>query len=948
MRSVVFVKSANETGRDGNQKISRPIAGSFIHTGHGDIRDGKGWGNPEYIDKIYLTNPVVGQPNSSSAPQIIDSILPPPHKAKPNLPSKPPASSSNAVSEGIPLSPTMRDPFDDVRLSRATRQVAPTPTLMQPIVQQVGSSQFYVPSMNQPIPARVAPAPPTTQPKVHSNGNAAVPRPKVNLPQEPSSSRSANNTPPMIKADAFVNVRNAAQRMDGFVIAPKTSGAGIPLAVIEPGPAPKSSVGIGHGQNILNELQSKIGKGNEPIRLRQQPTTSAETPVFVHSQMNTMRAPSSFSSISPNAHDPFEVPSAVKNVLQKDRYNEIMEKNSLQPAPSPPAYNQPHRHPNSTPQLHVNQVLQPIQSPSSARATTSPHPLQNFHHAQGPVHPSLNHVHLGQASRMSMITPPTVAIPQQQRPMSQVLTATPIKQQPTLAQQQLQQQKQQEMILQQIQQQKQEQFLREQRMQQEKLAQEKLLQQQREQQIRQQREQLAKQQMPKVESTPALLPTQGLKPSGQNGVRQTTAAALSTPVLQPTKVELPSATANVKPTSQTPKSEPKQAVNSNAQNGQAQASGSSRRHTTEIDFTTIFPAPSALFYGSDSTKSTSSQGDQPQQIRPPISTIAAAIPTVDVVREARVIPSVLPSSSVLQPTPLHHANLNSAAQQRRASTSTPIVAPPAQKAATPRPAASVLPSEPLVPTPLYPKISTIAQPQTQNVSPPRARGFSQEQVDAILALSSRPQSIHSVPLFSAQQSLGSTYSNGYGGYNSPIYGMGYGASSPIYGGYGMNGFNGLNGYGSMGRLSNTSSVYPLLSDSSRPLALTAPLRPLTPPPPSSTIVQHSEEVLNSFDPLAELYNNSQSTLPRESQPTTSGVTKAEQMEILYKEASFAERGNCDRMVGICGGNVEEALKQLKVEYLVDTGIASDRAIAISALEARAWNLNAAAEAIVSR
>ena len=37
--------------------ISKPLKNSFIHTGHGSHR-GKTWGNPEYIDDVYLRNPM--------------------------------------------------------------------------------------------------------------------------------------------------------------------------------------------------------------------------------------------------------------------------------------------------------------------------------------------------------------------------------------------------------------------------------------------------------------------------------------------------------------------------------------------------------------------------------------------------------------------------------------------------------------------------------------------------------------------------------------------------------------------------------------------------------------------------------------------------------------------------------------------------------------------------
>ncbi|CAI2357529.1 unnamed protein product [Caenorhabditis sp. 36 PRJEB53466] len=50
---------------DRGSRISMPVAGSFIHTGHGDPLGGQSWGNPSSIDQMYLKNPVKGVPLSS-------------------------------------------------------------------------------------------------------------------------------------------------------------------------------------------------------------------------------------------------------------------------------------------------------------------------------------------------------------------------------------------------------------------------------------------------------------------------------------------------------------------------------------------------------------------------------------------------------------------------------------------------------------------------------------------------------------------------------------------------------------------------------------------------------------------------------------------------------------------------------------------------------------------
>ena len=51
-----------------NPEISRPLKNSFIHTGHGS-HQGKNWGKPEYIDEVYLRNPMNPADASGSSPE---------------------------------------------------------------------------------------------------------------------------------------------------------------------------------------------------------------------------------------------------------------------------------------------------------------------------------------------------------------------------------------------------------------------------------------------------------------------------------------------------------------------------------------------------------------------------------------------------------------------------------------------------------------------------------------------------------------------------------------------------------------------------------------------------------------------------------------------------------------------------------------------------------------
>ncbi|KAM3728933.1 Tyrosine-protein kinase [Dirofilaria immitis] len=61
--------------------ISKPVRGSFIHAGHGDINSEQSWGQPDYIDDIYLKNPILRkEPDHENdqkhiVPEIIPSLI---------------------------------------------------------------------------------------------------------------------------------------------------------------------------------------------------------------------------------------------------------------------------------------------------------------------------------------------------------------------------------------------------------------------------------------------------------------------------------------------------------------------------------------------------------------------------------------------------------------------------------------------------------------------------------------------------------------------------------------------------------------------------------------------------------------------------------------------------------------------------------------------------------
>ncbi|VDK80868.1 unnamed protein product [Litomosoides sigmodontis] len=94
-RSSVYLRNEHNRARSVEQMInplqqqnetdiciSKPVPGSFIHAGHGDINVEKSWGQPDYIDDIYLKNPILRKEESACGndqkrfgPEIIPSLI---------------------------------------------------------------------------------------------------------------------------------------------------------------------------------------------------------------------------------------------------------------------------------------------------------------------------------------------------------------------------------------------------------------------------------------------------------------------------------------------------------------------------------------------------------------------------------------------------------------------------------------------------------------------------------------------------------------------------------------------------------------------------------------------------------------------------------------------------------------------------------------------------------
>ncbi|KAI6191231.1 Non-specific protein-tyrosine kinase [Aphelenchoides bicaudatus] len=175
-------------------QISKPIPGSLIHTGHGDIDREKCWGNVDRIDEIYLKNPVI----------------------------RPPPIGTETRSHGVSFISSITALHDDFLATSNTnakiRPVSSSPIKLDfdPLNawDQPASSTIPTTKSATNIPAK--PTPPPIKPKLANSQNSfastgistsqqnytttAVPRPKPNLPHN---FNDAWNQPATAQAPTF-------------------------------------------------------------------------------------------------------------------------------------------------------------------------------------------------------------------------------------------------------------------------------------------------------------------------------------------------------------------------------------------------------------------------------------------------------------------------------------------------------------------------------------------------------------------------------------------------------------------------------------------------------------------------------------------------------------------------------------------------------------------------
>jgi len=139
--------------------------------------------------------------------------------------------------------------------------------------------------------------------------------------------------------------------------------------------------------------------------------------------------------------------------------------------------------------------------------------------------------------------------------------------------------------------------------------------------------------------------------------------------------------------------------------------------------------------------------------------------------------------------------------------------------------------------------------------------------------------------------------------------------------------------------------------------LLAMFDPLCPSPVSSSTTSSNSSSMGSAVHAPQptpATNWSSSATPRQPvaqivhlPPTQRPMDPQTAIEEVHRRAIFTTRERCANALKRCSNDVERAVRELKIEKLLDLGLVSDRHHAENTLATVAWDVNAAAEKLLS-
>eukprot|EP00080_Pristionchus_pacificus_P016816 PDM76836.1 protein kinase [Pristionchus pacificus] len=881
--------SATARNMGGHAHITLPIKGSFIHAGHGDI-GGSSWGSPNLIDEIYLKNPVMGQPLVSlghSTP--IVAPLPPPKK---------PSTLNISPGRGLNLHLDTPDSFDEFQnedMSPSNIHIpAPLNGFGRPSTTTTSTGlQATRPAPSRPVSVVAAPAAaPTWQ---QQQQQPRPPHPYYEPPRE--------DTP-------------THQPMSGAFGG--GAGGGIPLTPLQPRdygitPVPRPAAA---GTSTTGRSQSASRAVNNtppPISATayMPPSTSSAAglssilrPSNGHSQLNYYGGWRS----SSRGETPLLNHSQMGSMQRGVSY-----------APS------------------TSGVNDPFMISDAVRTLSQPRHSEYIDASRVPVShpPSTSSSNLSKTSSSPSFNPALLS----SQPLRPSVIAHPVSNPPSHRSSPVQQSS--------------------------------------------------------ASPTPSLQPLQPLQPAPVQQQQQRPPAQQQQPLQpQPAAAAAPKAAVQQQQQQQqrptftmASSSSSTTAPTRDPAAPAAAAAAAAARHSTIGD--SFLPPPSALFYGSSNPSSarssplTTGQSQQTTSSSSPSFPSSTATPTPAAAAAPAATRPSLPaeapfSSSVLQPTRVGAAVPTPPTQQQLISTKPAAVPQQQQQQANA-------------------EIPSLNRPYgLENGANTQMPLFAiQNSSRALNSLHNSPYT----PAYSMPQGAGGYGSlQGYGDAAAALYG-GYGTITitiiypprvgffvmaksrirllillsfliveGIYGGYGNNGYGtgaygygtgAYGGYGSMGPMGGAQTlIYPSLN-SHQQSVLPPALGPTTRSGIEVPEGASREDVIRLLDPLSSSSSSRSTTTTTPAATAASSTAAAEaarppspgrqaaELEALYSEAFFTDRRRCDFMVKRLNGRVDLALRELKKEYLVDTGIARDAQQAEMALIAKDWNLNSAADAVLT-
>ncbi|TKR81498.1 hypothetical protein L596_015360 [Steinernema carpocapsae] len=328
-KNVVAQRNHQRRRSEHDQRISKPLKGSFVHTGHGDVRGGLSWGHPDKIDDLYLKNPVLRPLNDDSPRRIGATVI---HNLQEMTSSNKPAPAPKPSEFNPPRHPNgriKRNTISDFSVLPTAPPLPSVPPKSNGVPQHHPLPNVHSTGALQTLPVR------TSSPAPLSASAAKAPGPSL---QELQRQKEVFSGLDLKDLKEQLTLRRKVTDVTTTALPRPASGAWINSGVtqkptsVTPPPIRATDFTPAQPSQHPPQQESFVDRQKMVSHLIVSGATgpNAVNPVRLRPAVNEVRP---FSAVVPpsNGSDPFEVSSEIRNLAERDRYNDLFRSQTLRP-----------------------------------------------------------------------------------------------------------------------------------------------------------------------------------------------------------------------------------------------------------------------------------------------------------------------------------------------------------------------------------------------------------------------------------------------------------------------------------------------------------------------------------------------------------------------------------------------------------------------------------------